>query len=374
MKIEYSESGFFPENINPKGQLELKELIHKNYGTTHRILGLKVLEGMEKIIKLQRGALEEVELVDQEAGSLLTHIRNPDKTLIFRKNQRRDLTRISIHNIPKKLYNTIINYLNEHYGTKYGSLSDLMNQAIELMIKVENGFIELVETDNKSIRSFISDDEGQISSVDGNSILGVFEFLTSRVIELQNDIKDIKESTVQSASNISSKVVGKVKKISDGKGKSGKAKAKLDKAERILNNLKRRYEHRFTNREYGEPLAKLEKQGDDRTVRSDLKTLKAAGLIKKVRSSANGEETYEFTENTEYYKYNSDLGKTRFFDDFKEKFSDQDAFKLDDLNKFIFEKYELFDDESQNKRLRWLLDEGCVRRHDVNPRLLIIQK
>ena len=51
-----------------------------------------------------------------------------------------------------------------------------------------------------------------------------------------------------------------------------------------------------------------------------------------------------------------------------------DEFRVKDLNKFIFEKYELFDAESQNKRLRWLLDEGCVRRHDVNPRLLLIQK
>ena len=68
------------------------------------------------------------------------------------------------------------------------------------------------------------------------------------------------------------------------------------------------------------------------------------------------------------------MAKTRLFDDFKEKFSDQDAFKLVDLNDFIFEKYELFDAESQNKRLNWLLAEGYVKRHDVNPRLLIIQK
>ena len=191
---------------------------------------------------------------------------------------------------------------------------------------------------------------------------------------MQNDIKEIKEYTVQSASNVSSKVGSKAKKVRNGNGKSGKAKAKLDKAERILNNLKKRYEHRFTNKEYREPLAKLTGQGDHRTVRSDLKTLEGAGLIRKVRSGAHGVETYEFTDNDLYHLYNNDSGKTRFFDDVKEKFFMDDAFTVDDLNEFIFEKYELFDDESQNKRLKWLIDEGLVKRHPVNPQILEIQK
>ena len=44
----------------------------------------------------------------------------------------------------------------------------------------------------------------------------------------------------------------------------------------------------FTIKEYGEPLAKLEKQGDPRAPRSDLEALEAVGLIKKVRSGVHG--------------------------------------------------------------------------------------
>lgn len=139
-------------------------------------------------------------------------------------------------------------------------------------------------------------------------------------------------------------------------------------------NLKRRYEHRFTNKEHKEPLAKLEKQGDKRTVRSDLETLEGAGLIRKVLSGAHGVETYEFTENDLYHLYNNDSGKTRFFDDVKEKFFMDDAFRLEDLNDFIFEKYELFDEESQNKRLKWLTSDGLVTRREVNPQILKVQK
>ena len=105
-----------------------------------------------------------------------------------------------------------------------------------------------------------------------------------------------------------------------------------------------------------------------------MEALEAAGLIKKVRSSANGEETYEFTENDLYHLYNNDLGKNRFFDDVKEKFFMDDEFRVKDLNEFIFEKYELFDDESQNKRLKWLISEGLVTRHPVNPQSTINPK
>ena len=70
------------------------------------------------------------------------------------------------------------------------------------------------------------------------------------------------------------------------------------------------------------------KQGDPRTPRSDLKTLEGAGLIRKVRSGAHGVETYEFTDNNLYPLYNNDSGKTRFFDDVKEKFFMDDAFTV----------------------------------------------
>ena len=344
MKIEYSESGFHPENVNPKSQLELKELIHKNYGTTHCIFSRKVLEGVEYVVGLQKGELEEVELVDPEAASLLTHIQKPqqslDKTLIFRKNQREDLTRVSIHNVPKKLYNTIVNFAVDYYGTKYGVISHLVNEAIKLMIKVENGFVELVETQNKSDKSFISDNRGQINLIDSNNILRAFKYLKSTVYELKNDIKEIKEYNIQSTFNIVPKSVDKARKVINGTVKSAKYKAKLDKADMVLDNVKRWNEHTFTVKFYVNSLVNLTGQGDPRTPRSDLKVLEAAGRIRKVRSSAHGITAYEFVENTEYYKYNSDLAKTRFFDDVKEKFFMDNEFTVEDLNEFIFEKYE----------------------------------
>ena len=365
---------FCPSDLDPTIHGVFREVTKAENGTLNGTYTKEAIKALEWAMDELDGKLERVELVDPEVQLLLTHTINDDKPNIFRKNERTDLTEFVINKVPIEFLNQVKQSAIDHFPNERNKLSCLTNYGMDLYVKVKKGFVKLVETQKKLVRSFISDEGGQVSSIDGNSILGVFEFLTSKVIELQNDIKDIKESTVQSASNISSKVVGKARKLRDGKGKSVKAEAKLDKAERILNNLKKRYEHRFTNEDYEEPLSKFTKQGDERTVRSDLKVLEAAGLIKKVRSSANGEETYEFTENNQYHLYNNDLAKNRFFDDVKEKFFMDDEFRVKDLNDFIFEKYEFFDDESQNKRLKWLISEGLVTRHPVNPHILKVQK
>ena len=121
-------------------------------------------------------------------------------------------------------------------------------------------------------------------------------------------------------------------------------------------------------------MVKLTGQGDPRTVRSDLDMLVADNRIKKIRSNANGTVTYQFVENNQYHKYNSELACEKFLEGFKEAFKDVNAFTVDELNSFIFKRDGLYDAQSQYKRLNWLIEDGCVKRHEVNPRLLLIQK
>ena len=374
MENKYLTGGFCPSNVNPIKQGAFLDTCYAKNKTTYGAYKIELQKGLLWAVDVLDGKLKKVELVDQKADLLFTHMKKGVKPHIFRKNGRTDLTHFTINHLSIELLTRFKRCAIDHFPDKRDKLSCLADYAMDLYVKVENGFVKLVETGNKPVRSFISDERGQFNSINTNNRNELVELINYKFKHLEQNIGAKIESTVQSTLNLVSKPVKRGKKAINGNGKSGKVKAKLDKSERILNNLKKRYEHRFTNKEYGEPLAKLTGQGDNRTVRSDLETLEGAGLIKKVRSSANGVKTYEFTENTEYYKYNSDLGKTKFFDDFKEKFSDQDALTMDDLNKFILEKYELFDAQSQNKRLRWLLDEGYVKRHEVNPKLLFIQK
>ena len=371
MRIECNESGLHPENIIPELHLELKRVVYNKYGTTNGIFNKIVIKGMEYVVGLHKGDYEKVELVDHRASLSLTHTENTHKTLVFRKNQRIDLTRISIHKIPKKLYDTIINFAEEKYGTKYGVISYIVNQAIELMTKVERNFVELVETTNKPNNSFIGDEEGRVALLDSNSLLKAVEYLTSTVYELKNDIKKSKKSTIQSTLNIIPRAVGKVKSVVSGTVKSARRDDKYKKAERILENVMKWNEHGFTIKEYHKSLGKLEKQGDPRTARSDLDMLKADNRINKIRNSAHGTETYEFIENNQYYKYNTDFAKTKFFEAVKTHFHDVDEFRLDELNELIFSKYGLFDAKSQNRYLKWLIVDGYVKRHPVNPRLLL---
>ena len=363
-----------PSGVDPIIHGVFREVTKAENNTLNGTYSKEAIQALVWAMDELEGKLEQVELVDHEAQLLLTHTINDGKPHILRKNERTDLTEFVINNLPIEFLNKVKHCAIDHFPNERNKLSCLADYGMDLYVKVKKGFIKLVETGTKPVKSFISDEDGQISSIDNNIILEAIDGLNMKVENLKKHIVGIVEDTLQSASNVSSKVRSKVNKGSNSKGKSGKAKAKADKAERILNNLKRRYEHRFTNKQYREPLAKLTKQGDDRTVRSDLKMLEAAGLIRKVRSGAHGEETYKFLNNDLYHLYNNDSGKTRFFDDVKEKFFMDDEFRVVDLNEFIFEKYELFDDESQNKRLDWLIDDGLVKRHPVNPRILEIQK
>ena len=102
--------------------------------------------------------------------------------------------------------------------------------------------------------------------------------------------------------------------------------------------------------------------------------LEADNRVKKMRNNAHGTVAYQFVENNQYHQYNTELAKTKFLEGFKEAFQDMDALTVDELNTFIFSKYELFDAKSQHKRLSWLVADGLVRRHEVNPKLLFIQK
>ena len=367
----------------------LDEILHNRFregyfdenNTLNGVNSKELILAAKRLVQVDTGELEKVELVDPKAALLLTHTNNTDNNRIIgdcnrimRRNEKQQLRRVSVDRGDYEDVNIIKSHIITKYGTLRRNLAIFLNKAMKMHLRVKNGFIKLVETKKEVDTSFISGDGGQISFIKDNTVVKMFTSLVSKVSSLENEIKELKESSVKSVKDVSSKVRSKVNKGPNSKGKSGKAKAKLDKAERILNNLKKRYKHRFTNKQYREPLAKLTKQGDDRTVRSDLETLEGAGLIRKVRSGAHGEETYKFTNNDLYPLYNNDLGKNRFFDDVKEKFFMDDAFTLVDLNDFIFEKYELFDDESQNKRLKWLTSEGLVTRHPVNPDILLIQK
>ena len=272
MENKQLSGGYFPSNVNSDIVEEFLGCCYQENGTTYGAYTKELLWIIEKQIDVFEGKLEVVEVMDQRASALFAHMKKESKTNFltnetnfFRKNKRSGSTRVYINKCPIKWLNRVRHFLIDNFNSKYGSSSYLTMQAMKLDIKLKKGFIKLVETKKEVDNSFISDEGGQISSIEDSTVVKMFTSLVSKVSSLENEIKELKESTVQSVKDVSSKVRSKVNKGPNSKGKSGKAKAKLDKAERILNNLKKRYEHRFTNKQYREPLAKLEKQGDPRT-------------------------------------------------------------------------------------------------------------
>ena len=241
MENKHLSGGYFPSNVNSDIVEEFLGRCYQDNGTTHGAYTKELLWIIEKQIDVFEGKLEVVEVMDQRASALFAHMKKEsktnfltNKTNFFRKNKRSGSTRVYINNCPTKWLNRVRHFLIDHFNSKYGSSSYLTEQSMKLHIKLKNGLVKLVETKKEVDTSFISDEGGQISSMNSNNINELVEWMDNRIKQLEQRLEMKIESTVQSASNVSSKVGRKVKNVVNGKGKSGKAKAKLDKAERIL--------------------------------------------------------------------------------------------------------------------------------------------
>ena len=351
-----------------------RQWFFEEHGTLWGVNTIGMIEATELQIKVEKGDLEVVDLVDSKAHLLLTHTQETVNNCIMRKNQKTQLNRVSFNIPDKKRITMIKKYLIDTYGTIHGKMSLLLNKGMELYIKWKKGFVELREVPKKPDNSLISNDKGQITSLDSNMILEAFECLQSTFSRLESDVTDIKKFTVQSTLNMPFKAGSKIKKAVKGTVKSFKREDKFNKALRILENVMKVEEFGFTDKKFYRDMVKLTGQGDPRTLRSDLDMLEADNRIKKIRSNAQGTATYQFVENNQYHKYNSELACEKFIEGFKEAFKDVNACTVDELNSFIFKRDGLYDAQSQHKRLNWLIEDGCVKRHEVNPRLLLIQK
>ena len=371
MEIKCLSGGFYPSGVNPIIHGRFRERSKAKNGTLNGTYTKNLTKALVLAMDVLDGKLERVELVDQEARLLLTHTTNNVETQIFRKNERTDLTQLGINKLPIELLNRAKHCAIDHFPNERNKISCLTNYAMDLWVEVENGFVKLVETVKKPVKSFINDNKGQVTSLNANMVFEALDTLNLKIDSLKQHMERTVKDTVQSTLNIIPKVTDKAKNTVMGTVRSHKREDKFKKAEKILDNLMKWNEHGFTIKDYHNSLGKLEKQGDPRTARTDLEMLKADNRVKKVRDGVHGMATYEFVENNVYHKFNSDLAKTKFFDDFKIEFHDVDALNLDELNELIFDKYELFDARSQKKRVEWLIVDGYVKRHPVNSRLLL---
>lgn len=365
--------GLYPEGVDVDVHGEFRNLFHSKYGTIHGLYVNELVRVVESVIKVHSKELEIVELVDCTTVSLLAHNRSPQDPHFFRKNAKTDLKRVSINRIPKNIYNKIMGFIESNYGTRYGSVSYLVNQAMELYIKMEKGYVKLFERFKSPKNSFIDDTQGQINLNTIQMLSDTVKTLNLKIDNLESVIDEKVKVTVQSTLNLVNKPVVRMSNSVKNTVKSFRREDKFEKSLKILENIMKYKEFNFTEKDYHKSLVKLTGQGDMRTVRSDLEMLELDNRVKKMRNNSNGTKTYQFTSNNQYHRYNTELAKERFLKGFKEAFQDINALTVYDLNGFIFKKYGLHDVQSQYKCLKWLLMEGCVERHEANPKLLLMK-
>jgi uncharacterized secreted protein with C-terminal beta-propeller domain len=110
-------------------------------------------------------------------------------------------------------------------------------------------------------------------------------------------------------------------------------------------------------------------QADDRTVKSDLEVLKTSGKIYVTgKRSLYASETYCFTKNHLYAKYNGIKANKKLFKGFCKEFRGQQETTEKEIHTFIQKLEGLFDYKSLMERLEILDIKGLIRPiHEGSP-------
>jgi len=238
--------------------------------------------------------------------------------------------------------------LIKHYGTKYGKLSYIINKAMKIYLKIETGILKIVK---KSIPN-------KWNAIDDNMLnpfLEQIDLLHQKIENLQKQV----EST-QQILNIKRKSKKQYKTVS-----------KIIKANTVINDLKKCNKHFFTRKEYEQVLIEHFGQADPRTINSDLKALKRAGIIKEgYRHALFGPKNFQFTENQLYNQYNSHKAIKIFVKNFKTKFTNRTQILTSELKTFIQKSEEIYNLKFVNNRLKSLNILNLISAHPANPKIL----
>ena len=248
------------------------------------------------------------------------------------KYKKKDLTRISVQNIDPELHKGFKKALIDKYGTTKGNIGPELSIMMDSYVKVKTGALRVIET-GKSVSKTISE---------------------SKLVKLMEDIfqRNI-QHLLNNFRNNPSKKHGKrnIKPVSKG-----------DKADKVLFALMKSREESFTFNEYKEFLLQLFGQADDRTVKSDLEVLKTSGKIyNPSKRSLYTTETYCFTENHLYSKYNGYKANKKLFKGFRKMFHEQHETTEKEIHSFITRFEGFFDYKSLMERLDCLDLKGLIR-------------
>jgi hypothetical protein len=265
--------------------------------------------------------------LNEKAGS---DLRSNERVGISCKYHKKDLKSISVRNIEPKLHKSFRKILIDKYGTFIGNIGPELSHAMELYVKVETGTLKVLET-GKTVSKHLVE----------SNIVKMVEDTVQRII---------KPFLTTTNRNPSKKGKWNVKPVSKG-----------EKTLNVLYSLMKSYENSFTVDEYKEFLFQLYGQADDRTVKSDLEALNTSGkiYINDKRSLYAG-ETFVFTKNHLYTKYNGFKANKKLLKMFRRKFHGHLQTTEKELNAFIQKSEGFFDEKSFKRRLEILDLKGLI--------------
>ena len=264
------------------------------------------------------------------------NMRSPEMVGTSCKYHKKDFKSISVRKIEPKLHKSFRKILIDKYGTFIGNIGPELSQAMELYVKIETGVLKVVETGKTVSKHFLKSDMVKMVEDTVQRIIKPFFPALKR-----NPLKKQDKWNVHPVS-------------------------KGEKALNVLHSLMKSREDSFTRDEYKKFLLHLYGQADDRTVKSDLETLKTSGKIYiNPKRSLYAVETYVFQNNHLYSKHNGFKANRKLFKLFRKKFRGHMQTTEKELNAFIQKSEGFFDEKSFKNRLDILDLKGLI--HPIFP-------
>jgi hypothetical protein len=347
--------------MNPKLNKAFRAYVIKTHGRLYGCIGKETENALIFYNEIESGRIE---IIDETTNSghdtiLVSHaeMENYEKNYIPKKNEKTQYHRFAAKGINPNILKEFRNNVWDKHGSTYSYISYEFSKALEMYLKSKNGQIKIIKKSRQYAKRVLNH---EIQSPLHQDVLELKK-TNEKILKDNKSLKNILQNLVNQI--LIKPVVKKEKSIH----------TKAEKAEFVLDSLKKENKTFFTMEDYELHLINTLGYGDNRTVNSYLNLLKIEKQIKlEDRSGLYGSKKYYFTENRLYKKYNGHKAMVKFIQKFKSTFKDHLQISKTELETFISKVTGLKSVKSIEERLDALSLPGYISESKYSPKIFDI--
>jgi len=335
--------------VNPSLHKRYRVAYYEDKGRLNGVHSQQLSTDIHFLSEVLQGRIELEGAIDFEdyLGDPVKHARELERCndIFSRKNESKNLSRLNLRNMSLEFINNIEEICKEYFGGYHGKRGHIVNMAMNLGLKMRSGVTKASKGTRRYAERVL---KGDVTSPLHVEVKEGFKAVNSEFKALYAKLHEL------ISGNKKKKMVKTDKKESGTLYKSGKAIA-------VMDDIKKYKKDVFSRNDYEISLLKLYKQGDDRTVASDLRALLKLGEITIGRGKGpNGAIMYKFRDNDLYDEFQGAEARRAFNEDFKAKYGEWKQVSKLEFKAFVERNTGLTDLNSIRSRLNALIDIGWL--------------